>query len=570
MWRFVRPLTRAPVRPPSLAPLRARLATSQAASEKVAAASLESIARWNLRLAHDNTFLSYHRNAIIATVAGSALIAYRKGEGRPPLAAAGLLLMGGLYMYVGSALYVWQVVKLRKGLRISTPVVCWCVLNAGWPALLWTVAMQCVFDETPDWLLDGLMLVESRLPAMVHSSLFIPSNAVKPIVRLLATIQDQEETRFQHHCSIAGTHLHVRASWSQVPKQSTLMLHTARAGDTGSHWLVETGPAVAAGEPPPILLRNVRAGHYLHVRRSWQTQHKADTLVLHAEGEGDEGSLWHVERGPNGSHLLRNQRSGRYLHVRRSWREQPKGEMLDLASDASDVGSAWFAERPEGAAETVVLLRSAVASDDATARSLGGYGERTLDARALGRRVYDVGMGQWSSWVGERRRRGELLSERDFRQIITARIERLGALQARLEPLAGTGGSNAPVPTARLMPVLDKLHGTIEALQVALEAEVEWREHARSRLGRLLRYRSPELAHLVSELEVVKLLRRRLVAVKTDSNPILNDGLESGGAAALSRSLSEPMLPASVPTDVVVRQQGKAKRTTRTEQEGAA
>ena len=131
---------------------------------------MERMARWNLRLAHDNTFLSYHRNAIIATVAGSALVQYRKGEGRPPLAASGLLLMGGLYMYVGSALYIWQVVKLRRGLRMSSLAVSWCFFNASWPVLLWTVAMQCVFDETPDWLLDGLQMIEARLPAMVHSS----------------------------------------------------------------------------------------------------------------------------------------------------------------------------------------------------------------------------------------------------------------------------------------------------------------------------------------------------------------------------------------------------------------
>ena len=34
----------------------------------------QRIARWTVRLSHDNTFLSYHRNAIIATVAGCALV----------------------------------------------------------------------------------------------------------------------------------------------------------------------------------------------------------------------------------------------------------------------------------------------------------------------------------------------------------------------------------------------------------------------------------------------------------------------------------------------------------------
>ncbi len=59
--------------------------------------------------AHDNTYLSYSRNAIISTVAGGALVQHHKAEGKPPLAGAGLLLMGGMFMYVGSGLYVYQV-----------------------------------------------------------------------------------------------------------------------------------------------------------------------------------------------------------------------------------------------------------------------------------------------------------------------------------------------------------------------------------------------------------------------------------------------------------------------------
>ena len=61
------------------------------------------------RQAHDNTYLSYSRNAIISTVAGGALVQHHKAEGKPPLAGAGLLLMGGMFMYVGSGLYVYQV-----------------------------------------------------------------------------------------------------------------------------------------------------------------------------------------------------------------------------------------------------------------------------------------------------------------------------------------------------------------------------------------------------------------------------------------------------------------------------
>ena len=151
---------------------------------------MESLARWNLRLAHDNTFLSCaaarcepmrpflyrrphrtlrsltqqsaaplshahslalhpdHRNAIIATVAGAATLQFRKGEGRPPLAATGLLMMGGLYMYVGSTLYLWQVFKLRRGMRLGPKAIAWSVFNACWPSVLWSHSLLCLLDES--------------------------------------------------------------------------------------------------------------------------------------------------------------------------------------------------------------------------------------------------------------------------------------------------------------------------------------------------------------------------------------------------------------------------------------
>jgi hypothetical protein len=59
-----------------------------------AAPDTSIFSRWGARLAHDNTYLSYSRNAIISTVAGAALVQHSKAEGKPPLAGAGLLAMG--------------------------------------------------------------------------------------------------------------------------------------------------------------------------------------------------------------------------------------------------------------------------------------------------------------------------------------------------------------------------------------------------------------------------------------------------------------------------------------------
>ena len=151
MFRLLTRLGSPATLPSRLALMRPRLLSSAApATRSVAggtvdvrsvAGSSNQVGRWSLRLAHDNTFLSYHRNAIIATVAGCALLKYRVDEGKPPLAGAGLLLMGGLYMYVGSGLYVWQVVKLRGELRLGRKSVTWAVFNAGWPLAIWSVSV---------------------------------------------------------------------------------------------------------------------------------------------------------------------------------------------------------------------------------------------------------------------------------------------------------------------------------------------------------------------------------------------------------------------------------------------
>ena len=157
----------------------------------------ERIARWSLRLAHDNTFLSYARNAIIATVAGTAMYSYRKGDGRPPLAAAGLLTMGGLYIYIGSGLYVWQIFRLKQELGIGPFAVAWACFNALWPVGLWSVSLACLLDETPEWLLDGLCHMESHLPAALRSRFFLPSASLVPIVRVLDSLHELETMRLQ-------------------------------------------------------------------------------------------------------------------------------------------------------------------------------------------------------------------------------------------------------------------------------------------------------------------------------------------------------------------------------------
>ena len=174
------------------------LSTSAApVANAIATTHTAKVARWSARLAHDNTFLSYHRNAIIATVAGCALIRYRKDEDRPPLDGVALLAMGGLYMYVGSGLYIWQTIKMSAALNLNARVISWSVFNATWPTTLWTIMLQCLVDETPTWLLDGLRLFEHQLPTALKASLFLDPPALYPVCRLLRGLQSHEQARLQ-------------------------------------------------------------------------------------------------------------------------------------------------------------------------------------------------------------------------------------------------------------------------------------------------------------------------------------------------------------------------------------
>lgn len=166
------------------------------------------LAQWNLRLAHDNTFLSYHRNAIIATVAGGALVQYQRSEGRTPLAGTGLLCMGGLYMYIGSALNIYQAVMLRRPLGLGLGSIAVAVVNAAWPVSLWSISLACLLDETPSWLLDGLRKVESHLPNVVHNSLFLDGVTLYPVCRLIEGVVAQEKAR------LATVHRQAAGHWS--------------------------------------------------------------------------------------------------------------------------------------------------------------------------------------------------------------------------------------------------------------------------------------------------------------------------------------------------------------------
>ena len=141
-------------------------------------------------------------------------------------------------------------------------------------------------------------------------------------------------------------YLHVRKTWANLEKQSTLMLHTNNK-DEGSCWQVQ---AVPNSNGNIFTLRACRSKpnveHYLHVRKSWNTQKEEDTLMLCHHGAGDPGSEWRLEIGStSGTNYLINQRSGTFLHLRASWATEPKGSHLSLSpAPTADNLCAWCFE----------------------------------------------------------------------------------------------------------------------------------------------------------------------------------------------------------------------------------
>ena len=100
-------------------------------------------------------------------------------------------------MYVGSTLYVLQISKLAKPMKLSRVAVLFSLFNACWPATLWTISLACLLDEYPLWLLEGLRRVESHLPSVLHASLFFDPPALYPVCELLHGVVAHEEARLQ-------------------------------------------------------------------------------------------------------------------------------------------------------------------------------------------------------------------------------------------------------------------------------------------------------------------------------------------------------------------------------------
>ena len=163
-----------------------------------------------LWLSLENTWLNYTRNALSATGVGAAFIEFRRHtDEKPPIGGALLILMGGMYVTLGSVSTLYSAALLRHELRARRVVAAfdddrvlprrlsaggWVVAGASalWPPLIWGAAVSSLWGAPPgvlhrrrrrrvrvardgtdraQVLVDALKAHKARLPELLKSKI---------------------------------------------------------------------------------------------------------------------------------------------------------------------------------------------------------------------------------------------------------------------------------------------------------------------------------------------------------------------------------------------------------------
>lgn len=122
-------------------------------------------ASWGLRVSLENTYLSWTRNSIIATVAGCALIQYKVDHAKlnyMPLSGLGFLFLGFTFMTLGQVSYIHASWVLRNLLGFSTLDWLWIGLNAVAPQAIWTTSIYSFLNGAPKLLSPALEKLRRR------------------------------------------------------------------------------------------------------------------------------------------------------------------------------------------------------------------------------------------------------------------------------------------------------------------------------------------------------------------------------------------------------------------------
>ncbi|OWF35174.1 uncharacterized protein LOC110443264 [Mizuhopecten yessoensis] len=116
----------------------------------------------NCRLAAENGYLSWTRNAYISCVAGCALLTHVQTESMVD-AVFGILFISWMNMTCGTAVYTWNLLSMRRRVQMSGPLTFFYLTMVLLHFMIFTAAMvvnHADFDSTK---IEGLKPEESEL-----------------------------------------------------------------------------------------------------------------------------------------------------------------------------------------------------------------------------------------------------------------------------------------------------------------------------------------------------------------------------------------------------------------------
>ncbi|KAJ0411597.1 hypothetical protein ATCC90586_004247 [Pythium insidiosum] len=121
-------------------------------------ALVSSLARGMLRFSNENSYLNWARNGVLSSGVGVAMYAQEHHRGAQ-LSGAGLLLLGFGYIGVGTAKYIYYILRFRQVMELSWGSVMGTTGHASAALIIWLTATAS-FLETVPLELDAMLLTE--------------------------------------------------------------------------------------------------------------------------------------------------------------------------------------------------------------------------------------------------------------------------------------------------------------------------------------------------------------------------------------------------------------------------
>jgi len=131
--------------------------------------------QWGLRMSIENTYLSWTRNGVIATVAGCAMIQYKVSAehlNRMPVSGFGCLLLGCSFWCLGPINYMWSYWVVREQLAMLWTDWAWVWFCGVGPPSLWLGSVYSFVHGAPPFVKRAMLDMDDRemLPNALRSS----------------------------------------------------------------------------------------------------------------------------------------------------------------------------------------------------------------------------------------------------------------------------------------------------------------------------------------------------------------------------------------------------------------